>query len=227
MLVSHQKKIIYTKTVKTAGSSVELYFEKYCLNEGEWFFSHAREEYESESGIIGFRGTMKNRILEPPKWYNHIPAFKIKDYLGETIWTNYFKFCVIRNPFEKVLSYFFHLVADKKKITDYPALIISFREWVKSNNGNTAFDRNAYLIDGTICIDFFIRYENLMEDVNKVCQIIGVPFEPDRFPQLNTEFKPTMASIENFYNKETENLILKSFEFEFNYFNFKTSIFDK
>jgi len=226
MLVSHQKKFIYTKTVKTAGTSVEVYFEKYCLKDGEWFFSHAREEYQSETGIIGFRGTMKNRISDPPIWYNHIPAFKIKDYLGDTIWDDYFKFCVIRNPFEKVLSFFFHLVVDRNVLPDYPSLIISFRDWIKSNNGNIAIDRGAYMIDGSICLDFFIRQESLMEDVNKVCQIIGVPFEPELFPRLKTGFRPQMASIENFYDKETENLIRKSFAFEFEYFNFKTSIFD-
>jgi hypothetical protein len=36
MLVSHQRKFIYTKTVKTAGSSVESYFEPYCISPEEY-----------------------------------------------------------------------------------------------------------------------------------------------------------------------------------------------
>ena len=40
MLISHRKQFIYTKTAKTAGTSVESYFEKYCMPEGKWQFSH-------------------------------------------------------------------------------------------------------------------------------------------------------------------------------------------
>jgi len=53
MLVSHKEEIHYTKTLKTAGTSVEVYFEPYCMPEGEWSFGHARAEYVSQAGIIG------------------------------------------------------------------------------------------------------------------------------------------------------------------------------
>lgn len=35
MLISHRKRFIFTKTAKTAGTSVESYFEQYCMPEGE------------------------------------------------------------------------------------------------------------------------------------------------------------------------------------------------
>ncbi len=57
MLVSYRKKFIYTKTAKPAGTSVESFFEQYCMPEGEWEFTHASEEYVSKEGIIGYRGT--------------------------------------------------------------------------------------------------------------------------------------------------------------------------
>ena len=36
MLVSHQKKFIFTKTKKTEGTSVESFFEPYCVLEVTW-----------------------------------------------------------------------------------------------------------------------------------------------------------------------------------------------
>jgi hypothetical protein len=48
MLISHRKRFIFFKTSKTAGTSVESFFEKFCYAEGEWKFSHAREETISE-----------------------------------------------------------------------------------------------------------------------------------------------------------------------------------
>jgi len=104
MLVSHRYKFIYTKTVKTAGTSVESYFEPYCMKEGEWSFAHSRDEYTSETGIIGYRG---NQIPDDCVYYNHMPAQKIKNLLGEDIWNSYFKFCVVRNPFSKAASYYY------------------------------------------------------------------------------------------------------------------------
>jgi len=102
MLISHKCGFIFTKTVKTGGTSVESYFEPFCMNEGEWTFSHERKEYISEYGIIGHRGQPGNYT-----WYNHMPAKEIKEKIGESIWKNYFKFCVIRNPFDKLVSEFY------------------------------------------------------------------------------------------------------------------------
>ena len=36
MLVSHARKFIYTKTLKTAGTSVEVFLEPYCRPPAKW-----------------------------------------------------------------------------------------------------------------------------------------------------------------------------------------------
>ena len=93
MLVSHRYKFIYTKTRKTAGSSVESYFEPFCMPDGEWTQRHFREEYVSDAGIIGFRGNPAK--AGDAYWWNHMPARMIRRRLGEDTWRSYFKFCVI------------------------------------------------------------------------------------------------------------------------------------
>jgi hypothetical protein len=105
MLISLRKKFICTKTVKTAGTSVESYFEPYCMLEGEWQFSYGREEYVDQSGIIGYRGTVR----KSKTWTNHMSAEAIKELIGEKIWNSYFKFCVIQNPYDKLISAFHFL----------------------------------------------------------------------------------------------------------------------
>ena len=112
MLISHRKKFLYTKTKKTASTSVESYFEKYCMPEGQWTFSHAIEEYVSKEGIIGYRG--KNRRNQI--WHNHMSAAKIRDKIGASIWNSYFKFTVVRNPFDKLISGFY---MQERRIRNY------------------------------------------------------------------------------------------------------------
>ena len=70
MLISHRKRFIYTKTVKTAGTSVEVYFEPWCLPENTWTFSHARDQTVCADGIIGYRGNNRG----DSSWWNHMPA---------------------------------------------------------------------------------------------------------------------------------------------------------
>jgi len=103
LLVSHRKRFIFTKTVKTAGTSIESYFERWCMPEGEWKPVHVRGEYVSDAGIIGERSGNPRGA----KWYNHMSCKCIYDQVGCDIWNRYFKFTVVRNPFDKVISGFF------------------------------------------------------------------------------------------------------------------------
>ena len=114
MLISHRKRFIYTKTVKTAGTSVESYFEPYCMREGEWSFTHARPEYVSETGIIGIRSG-EPLELQGATWWNHMPARTIRALIGEEIWNDYFKFCVVRNPFDAMVSAYRYFAATKQR----------------------------------------------------------------------------------------------------------------
>ena len=55
MLISHNKKFIYTKALKSASSSTESYFEKHCIGKSEWRRMKYRNETISKHGIIGLR----------------------------------------------------------------------------------------------------------------------------------------------------------------------------
>jgi len=103
MLVSHRHNFIYTKTSRTASTSVEVFFEPFCVPEGTWSFSYAREERVTEAGIVGYRGPSGDDAT----WRNHMAAAEIRDRLGADVWDSYFKFCVMRNPFDKSVSEFY------------------------------------------------------------------------------------------------------------------------
>ena len=56
MLISHPKRFIYTKTVKTAGTSVEVYFEPWCREEDpSRRIRHRIDAIESAASNVGFR----------------------------------------------------------------------------------------------------------------------------------------------------------------------------
>ncbi|MCF8262161.1 MAG: sulfotransferase family protein [Melioribacteraceae bacterium] len=226
MLVSHKYKFIYTKTLKTAGTSIESYFERFCMHDGEFQQLHYREEYESEVGIVGRRRLGSKES----KWWNHMPAKNIKENLGDEIWNSYFKFCSIRNPYEKCISYFEHL-GKKKKISltenlkaflRYPTYTNEQRQFLIILKRGRMVDRNKYLIDGEFCLDDYIRFENLNSDIERICKILSIPFEPEYIPTFKSEFRRPKATVDKLYTQKSIDLVRTMFAYEFEKFGYKT-----
>ena len=132
VLVSFHKRFIYTKTNKTAGTSVEVFFESYCLPPDGYEQVHFRGETITDYGIVGFRGP---NMPADTIWYNHMPAARIGEYLGSDVWNEFFKFCVVRNPFDKLVSmYFFQMSQEKKeyiKDQEFSVLRRDFLDWLR------------------------------------------------------------------------------------------------
>lgn len=222
MLVSHRKQFIYTKTKKTAGTSVESYFERYCLPKGAWTFSHAREETVTEAGIIGFRGSQSGNKT----WWHHMPAAVIKRQVGEAVWNGYFKFCVIRDPFDKLVSafHFFARHGLGESLSDDPKarkryLIGSFREWLMS--GDVLTDRETYTIGGRLCVDDVIRYEDLKKGIQRVCQRLDLPFIPGEIPLLKAGVRDRGIPLAEYYDRDCLSKVEEAYGFELETFGYR------
>lgn len=232
MLISHTHKFIFTKTVKTASTSVEVYFERYCMDTRDLLeyeensAAEYRDEYVSKAGIIGFRGEKAERIQKNPEWFHHMPADVIKSKIGNILWDNYFKFCVIRDPYEKLLSAFFHFGIARKKIeiSSNNDLIIHFRNWLKSSDVIRA-DRDKYCIGKNYVMDDVVRFEDLHNDLRRICLKIGIPYLPNRLPRFKSKYRFANADIRNYYDKETENIVFDRFRFEFDFFSYNRLLF--
>lgn len=236
MLVSHQKQFIFIKTIKTAGTSVESYFEKYCMPEGEWVPSHHRSELVSEFGIIGYRGPQKAGTT----WHPHMSADSIRQMIGEEVWRSYFKFTVMRNPYDKLVSAY-HMAMRKKRARTqtlvqrlkYTLLrkqrcidkakgrtdVERFRNWMHCKQ--RPFDRNKYLIDGEVCVDYFIRFENLQEGIREVCHRLAIPYEAGRIPEFKTGLRDKSIPVRDYYEESTQRLIEAQYAWELREFGYQ------
>lgn len=217
MLVSHRKKFIFTKTVKTAGTSLESHFEKYCMPDGEWQQSHAREEYISDTGIIGYRGS-NNR---EKTFFNHMSAASIRSHIGQDVWNNYFKFTSIRNPFDKMVSGF-HMFANQQgrptTQAEYDDEIMRFRAWIQKVGG--ILDRDKYIIDGQECIDFYIRFESLNEGIESVCDYLDIPFEPSLVPEFKKGDRHYEIKTSDYYDEYTKSIVENVYAWELKRFGY-------
>ena len=243
MLISHRKQFIFTKTIKTAGTSVEAYFERYCVPDDQMKEAHFRPAVVSGAGVIGHRGPKS--ILD--HWYEHLPAAKIKAEVGPEIWQRYFKFTTIRDPFDKMVSaYFFYkqqarvapikmrLKSRLRKMLGrqmYPDSLSRmlwiegetdlerFRKWVIS--GGDLDDRRIFTIEGQVCVDYFIRFEQLFEGIAEVCARINVPYEPDRLPNFKSGLRSKTIPLADFYDDELIEWVSREYKWELDEFGYR------
>lgn len=208
VLISHRYKFIYIKNYKVAGTSVEAYFEKYCLDpSNNYKLTHSRKQSISEYGIVG------NRLGVSPdeKDVNihigpHMSANDVKSIIGEDIFNSYFKFCVIRNPYDRMVSSYYFRGAK-----------VSFADYVKKTIGTPKpekTDYNRYLIDNKPCIDFYIRYEHLEKDLETVCKKLNIEYDISRLPSFKSNIRKD-KEYRKYYNEELKQIIYENHKAEF------------
>ena len=192
MLVSHLRRFIYLKTAKTAGTSVEIYLEPHCRDDGRTP-THSCEQHVSSAGIVGSRG------VSPMRYYNHMPAESVRDVVGLEIWNDYTKIACIRNPFDKLVSAFWML---HRSCPHEPAIIKErFRRCILESILPT--DRAVYTIGGALCCDVFIRYESLLSDLATLCHRLNIPFQPSALGRYKSDLRPQHVPLASYYDEET------------------------
>lgn len=219
MLVSHKHKFIFFKSVKTASTSTFAFFTPYCLPQ------NLKESYDFtrrplkrhlgffEEGLIGD----KNPNKELHEHERHVKPRKIKNLLDKIdlkIWKTYFKFVNIRNPWDMVVSrYFFHknYVSPEKNI-NFVVFVKNLYENQFIIGNEKATCRDMYTLNKEYICDFHIRYENLMGDIEKVCDICNIKnYNIENLQNFNSEFRKNKKNYQLMYNDETKKLVEKMY----------------
>jgi len=184
MIISHAHRFIFLKTAKTAGTSIEIALAKFCGTADVITpITRKDEALRSRHGARGsqhhlapwsdYRGTDLARLLLRGKrklrFYNHMPAREILQFIDRSTWDSYFKFCFERNPWDRVLSYYYmkNRSEPRQPLAEFLAsgMPLRLRE--------TGLD--LYTLDGEVAVDRVCRYEELDEELERVRQLIGLP----------------------------------------------------
>jgi hypothetical protein len=235
MLISHRFRFIYLKTRKTAGTSVEAYFEPYCVDpERREPPPHEREAEVTKWGVVGYRGEYRSGEV----WFNHMPASRIRELVGDDVWGSYLKFCVVRNPFDKVVSLFwFNLPeSERRHLSDasFADVRATFARWLLGPARNRirarlrgatpgapiGTDEPIMAIDWTLVADEVIRYERLEADLKRTCEILGVPWEPERLGRLKSEYRTRPEPFAEYYGRATAAQVRQLFGWELETFGY-------
>jgi len=184
MIISHQHKFIFLKTKKTAGTAIEAALSELCgpLD----VITPYREESETDRKGLGPQNYRIEHPLKPkrPLWrkllgrperyyhhsvgfYEHMPASRVRDYVGEEVWRSYFKFAFDRNPWDRQVSWYLYKTKSKR-------IRPSFERFMQDRRRAFVTNYAQYTIDGALAVDFVGRYENLQDDIAKALDLAGV-----------------------------------------------------
>ena len=196
MIISHKYRLIYIRLQKVAGASFEVALFKYCDQSTDILGGYKRKVMQD---------TFPNLKNTSGVTYGlHTPATLIKRKVAPDIWNNYTKIATLRNPYERMISkYYFrrnYLLLRKQKMAE-------FGEYVSSFKSIAAFLYDAIHIEGKSVLDYYIRYENLAEDILTLEEKINCPglYETMRSVSAHKQQRPKEgASSGEMYTKYPE-----------------------
>jgi hypothetical protein len=140
MIISHQYKFIFLKTNKTARMSIEIALSKSCgVDDVITPISEKDERLRSSLGYPGPQnfwasaghyglkdlGALLLKFRRKKLFSAHMNASRASQGLGKPRWDNYFRFCVERNPWDRVVSRYYWLHRSEPRPT--------FSEFIRSD----------------------------------------------------------------------------------------------
>jgi hypothetical protein len=151
---------------------------------------------------------------------HHASASEIRNFAA-TEWDAYFKFCFVRNPFDRAVSDY------KWRTRRKPG--VSFIEFLRRIDDpqrpdpervvpRPATNWPIYTIDDRVAVDFVGKFENLLEDFAEICDKIQIPFDPHLFPLAKQGLR--REHYRTYYGQEEKTLVTKLFGSEIDCFDY-------
>lgn len=164
MIISYQHKFIFVAIPKTASHSFRVALRPH-LGSNDWEQCHLLVEKAFPVENIA-------RLK-----HGHISCTQIQPCLIPGIWNQYFKFCTVRNPYDRFISHC-HFIHREDKNMQHNALPVM--KGIIENPTPAFQPQHHYVVnnDGAILVDHVAKFEDLQEHFNQICKHIDLPEIP-------------------------------------------------
>ena len=198
-MISFQKRFLFVHIPKTAGNSIQSVLRHY-----------------SEDEIVALRGEqdgIERFGLRNPKYKikKHSTLVEYRTALGEARFRDLYKFTCVRNPWDRMVSYYFTPTQDvkdwdRKKFKKVVSEALSVADYLRLEKDEADPFGN---------VDYFMRFDNLAEDFRAVCATLGIP--PVPLPRYN---RSSREHYSKYYDNNLRELVRKRFALEIERFGY-------
>ena len=228
--VKNENPFIFVHLPRTAGRSVTQALEsvvdkQYILKFAQLHPINIR--YKNDDGSYEYeKRTVRQLGLDPPSISN--PRTKEDEtyaYLHSSLedfsaalnsdLEEYYKFTVVRNPWDMTLSYYYYseYIHKLRKEFDEKYFIDKCIPFVAAYN-----QVKMVSLDGEIKLNKFLKFENLTNDFNEVLTDLNLPQAP--LPHI-CEHPESISKYHEYYNDESRKKVEELFEEYIEAFNYK------
>jgi Sulfotransferase family len=198
-MISFQKQFLFVHIPKTAGNSIQSILRDY-----------------SEDEIVALRGEqdgIERFGLRNPNYKvrKHSTLAEYRMALGEEQFRSLYKFACVRNPWDRMVSYYFRPTRDlmswnRKEFKKMILNVFSVADYLRLEEGEN---------DPFANVDRIMRFETLADDFRSVCAALNIPAAP--LPQYN---RSTREHYAKYYDDELRELVRKRFAPEIERFGY-------
>jgi hypothetical protein len=157
-MISLQKRFLFVHIPKTAGNSIQTALRDYSEDQ----LVALRKE---QDGIERFGLRNPNYNIK-----KHSTLAEYRDALGNEQFRSLYKFSCVRNPWDRMVSYYFTPTQspetwDRNKFREILSKIVSVADYLRLDPDEE---------DPFTNVDYIMRFENLAEDFRTVCGKVGI-----------------------------------------------------
>ena len=219
-MISHENKCIYIHIPKTAGTSVEKH-----LGAHQSVGLRLKQDHRTVSNIMGgispfSSGKVNLRSILVYFNQRYKGALQGVNFVSKRQFDSYFKFCFVRNPWDRTYSWYRNVLRDPLHQKELGiSEDITFSDFVTYHANQWALRPQIDWIvnaEGKVIVDYVGKFENLEYDFKVICEHLGL--EDSTLPMTLDSGKVTYIDA---YDNSLKKLVAERYHKEIKLFNYR------